>query len=302
MASTTPTPDPPRPHHNPTLSAFTISLLSGAFAGSTVDLTLHPLDTLKTRLQSPLGFFGSGGFRRIYSGVLPVILGSAPGASLFFITYDTLKRHLPESSPTSHMLSASVGEIAACLVRVPTEVVKQRAQARQYPSSLAAFLSILRPPTQSPSKHILVVPVLRELYTGWSATLLREIPFTMIQFPLWEYLKSKAEKRTPIHSSVFGSLAGAVAALATTPLDVLKTRIMLSRSTAAGGAGGVAEGSWDGKVVRKEGVVRLAGRILREEGPGAFMRGWAPRVMWISAGGAIFLGAYDLAKGVLGAY
>lgn len=47
-----------------------------------VDGALFPLDTLKTRLQSPDGFRQSGGFRGIYSGLGPAILGSAPTGEL----------------------------------------------------------------------------------------------------------------------------------------------------------------------------------------------------------------------------
>ncbi|POR35685.1 Mitochondrial S-adenosylmethionine transporter, partial [Tolypocladium paradoxum] len=48
---------------------FQSALLAGALAGTTVDLSLFPLDTLKTRLQSSAGFFPSGGFAGIYRGV-----------------------------------------------------------------------------------------------------------------------------------------------------------------------------------------------------------------------------------------
>lgn len=46
-----------------------------------VDAALFPLDTLKTRLQSPDGFVKSGGFRGVYSGLGAAILGSAPTGS-----------------------------------------------------------------------------------------------------------------------------------------------------------------------------------------------------------------------------
>jgi solute carrier family 25 S-adenosylmethionine transporter 26 len=63
---------------------------------------------------------------------------------------------------------------------------------------------------------------------------MREIPFTVIQFPLWEAMKRwrGARKNGPVNageSALFGSLAGCVAAAATTPLDVLKTRLMLAK-------------------------------------------------------------------------
>lgn len=47
-------------------------------AGTSVDVILHPLDTLKTRLQSKQGFAKSGGFSNLYKGILPIIIGSAP--------------------------------------------------------------------------------------------------------------------------------------------------------------------------------------------------------------------------------
>lgn len=58
-----------------------VFLQSGGVAGTAVDVTLHPLDTLKTRLQSSAGFWKSGGFRGVYSGILPAAAASAPSGS-----------------------------------------------------------------------------------------------------------------------------------------------------------------------------------------------------------------------------
>lgn len=66
-------------------------LISGASAGLAVDLSLYPLDTLKTRLQSQNGFRASGGFRHLYRGMGSVALGSAPGSALFFVTYSSMR-------------------------------------------------------------------------------------------------------------------------------------------------------------------------------------------------------------------
>jgi solute carrier family 25 S-adenosylmethionine transporter 26 len=40
-------------------------------------------------------------------------------------------------------------------------------------------------------------------------------------------------------------------------------------------------------------------RTVRQEGAKALLNGLGPRVIWISAGGAVFLGAYELAKDFL---
>lgn len=51
---------------------------AGGLAGVCVDLILFPLDTVKTRLQSPQGFKKSGGFHGIYAGVPSTAIGSFP--------------------------------------------------------------------------------------------------------------------------------------------------------------------------------------------------------------------------------
>ncbi|KAI9667630.1 MAG: S-adenosylmethionine transporter [Bathelium mastoideum] len=292
-------------------SPYIRSLIAGGIAGTTVDLSLYPIDTLKTRLQSAQGFQPAGGFRGIYAGVGSALVGSAPSAALFFITYEATKRTLlwppsPSTSaasslsadingsatgtssrwsePLAHMAAASLGEVAACAVRVPTEVVKQRAQASHFARSRDAWRAI------TAQRHVHGTPhVVRELYRGLGATVLREVPFTVIQFPLWEALKTWWAGRperggvgqvSGLESAVFGSVSGAVAAGVTTPLDVLKTRLMLSRE--------------------RQGMVAMLGKILRENGPRAFWAGIGPRVLWISAGGAIFLGSYQWACNELG--
>ncbi|KAL8671537.1 MAG: hypothetical protein Q9168_003964 [Polycauliona sp. 1 TL-2023] len=286
---------------SPNPSTFTPALLAGALAGTTVDLSLYPIDTLKTRLQSSTGFYLSGGFRGVYAGVGSAIVGSAPGAALFFVTYEEVKSRLRLlrrdeyrdgsrlggktkgegwTEPIEHMVAASAGEVAACAVRVPTEVVKQRAQAAQYPSSMAALRFIL-----AQRRDIGYVGVWREMYRGWAITILREVPFTAIQFPLWEGMKSWRRRKSgrsqssAVESGVFGSIAGAVAAGLTTPLDVLKTRMMLAKE--------------------RQSTVSMFAQIWRVSGPKAFVAGIGPRVMWISAGGAIFLGSYQWAFNVM---
>uniref|UniRef100_A0A0B7AUD3 S-adenosylmethionine mitochondrial carrier protein n=1 Tax=Arion vulgaris TaxID=1028688 RepID=A0A0B7AUD3_9EUPU len=206
---------------------FKVALLAGGAAGTAVDVTLFPLDTIKTRLQSEAGFFKSGGVRGVYSGLLSAALGSAPGAALFFVAYESSKTLFSNVSrnkqfePVGHMAAASVGEVIACLIRVPVEVVKQRTQALNTGSSLASFNFTVKSEG------------LKGFYRGYSSTVMREIPFSVIQFPLWEFMKSTWSEKSgqPIaawQASVCGALAGGISAAITTPLDVVKTRIILA--------------------------------------------------------------------------
>ncbi|KAG0168786.1 hypothetical protein DFQ28_001930 [Apophysomyces sp. BC1034] len=256
------------------------ALVAGALAGTAVDTALFPLDTIKTRLQSQAGFMASGGFRGVYSGLLSAVIGSAPNASLFFVTYEAMKRLLgasvdnPQYIPFVHMAAASFGEISACTVRVPTEVIKQRMQTKQFQSTSAAV------------KHVLRSEGLLGFYRGFLSTVAREIPFTCIQFPLYEYFKRsyskyKGRRVEPYEAALWGSLAGGVAAAITTPLDVCKTRIMLSHKNQT--------------AHQYTGIISTMKRIVAEEGARRLLSGIGPRVMWISIGGSIFLGVYEKA-------
>lgn len=257
--------------------SFMRSLLAGAAAGAMVDIALFPLDTVKTRLQAPGGFWKAGGFRGIYKGILPVIIGSAPGSALFFTAYDTSKAWLPIERPTvCHLVAACIGESMACLVRVPTETVKQRMQTGMY-TSLGSGLST-----------VLKTEGVGSLYAGYPVTLSREIPFALIQFPLWEHLKTQFAFDEKGNKSDFiaagcGSAAGALAAAVTTPLDVAKTRIMLD-----------AEGAkYTG------GVWSTLMKIKQEEGMKKLFSGVVPRTKMIAIGGFIFFGGYEYVDSLL---
>ncbi|KAE8350611.1 mitochondrial carrier domain-containing protein [Aspergillus coremiiformis] len=311
------------PEAEPLVSLWTRSLISGAVAGLTVDCSLYPLDTIKTRLQRARHHIPSAPstslslrqtIRGIYAGLPSVLFGSAPSAASFFIVYDGVKRSLLPASRSetpsrthiilTHSLASSMGEVAACAVRVPTEVVKQRAQAGLFGgSSLLALKDILalRHPDASRGVRGGYGQVVRELYRGAGITIAREIPFTVLQFTMWESMKEAYARRmqhtsksssgsfvdqVPASTSaMFGSVAGAIAAGLTTPLDVIKTRVMLARR---------GDGA-DGGRVRIKNVVQDISR----EGIGAFWRGIGPRVAWIGIGGAVFLGSYQWAWNAL---
>ena len=65
--------------------SFLVSLISGGIAGTTVDVALYPLDTIKTRLQAPQGFLKAGGFSGVYKG----LSAAAAGNYCFFNLFDS---------------------------------------------------------------------------------------------------------------------------------------------------------------------------------------------------------------------
>jgi len=273
---------------NNSSTPFFVSLIAGGLAGTSVDVALFPIDTIKTRIQSPQGFLKAGGFRGVYNGLSAAAIGSAPGAALFFTVYEKSKEYvhsyLPNYRVGTHMIAASMGEIAACLVRVPTEAVKQNMQAQHIKGQENMMQTLRTILAQDQGKFF------GGLYRGYSITLMREIPFALIQFPLYEYFKVQlAEFQhipqvSPFQAAFCGSVSGGIAAALTTPLDVLKTRLMLGK---------------DQHGIPYTGAMNVAQRILRDEGSKVFWSGIEPRVIWISLGGFVFFGAYEQFKSIL---
>ncbi|XP_076761523.1 mitochondrial S-adenosylmethionine carrier protein-like [Xylocopa sonorina] len=253
-----------------------MSLVAGGLAGTSVDVILYPLDTVKTRLQSKQGFVKSGGFSQLYKGILPVVVGSAPSASLFFVTYESLKNvtqcRVPERYHSLlHMGAASLSEMVACLIRVPVEVLKQRKQAL-----------ILDKGTVN----------LRLLYCGYWSTILRDMPFSFIQFPIWEQFKKIWSRHAgreilPVESAVCGAIAGGISATITTPLDVIKTRIMLARRN---------------ENASKLKILYVLKDVYNEKSLHGLFAGVGPRVIWITLGGFIFFGTYETARNIMTKY
>jgi hypothetical protein len=69
------------------------------------------------------------------------------------------------------------------------------------------------------------------------------------------------------------------AGIVTTPLDVLKTRLMTQGTSG-----------------RYSNLINATITIAKEEGMSAFMSGWQPRLIWISLGGLVFFPALEAAK------
>ena len=252
----------------PSLSAFG----AGAAAGFAVDLSLFPLDTIKTRLQSTNGFWASGGFSNIYRGLGPAALASVPGGALFFGTYENSKTALLRQFPTlplpmAAFLASAVAECTACLVRVPADQVKQRLQVGEHAGRM--------------------LPCMREvlaegtMFRGYRVTVSREIPFAAIQLTTYEFLKRSCGTN-PENIALYGAFCGGLAAGVTTPIDVAKTRIMLHH-------GKKAAASWPS----------VANDIWRTEGLPGLFRGVVPRIGMISVGGSIFFFAYETAFAML---
>lgn len=180
------------------------------------------------------------------------------------------------------MAAASCGEAAACLVRVPTEVIKSKMQTGTGGADGGLIPTIRMIKQERIGKGNFLTPYLGGLYRGYGITLMREIPFAAIQFPLYErfkveWSKLQGKQVSALQAAACGSVSGAIAGAATTPLDVVKTRLMLGT---------------DQHGVEYKGAIDVIKRTAAEN-PAKFLSGLQPRVFWISIGGFVFFGAYE---------
>ncbi|KAI1616717.1 MC family mitochondrial carrier protein [Exophiala viscosa] len=298
--------------------------LAGAFAAFTVDLLVYPLDTLKTRLQSQDyaklyknadGSTKRSLFRGLYQGVGSVILITIPSSGAFFTTYEALKYTLNEAVPPNsslylpqpaiHAAASGGAELVSCAILTPAEVLKQNAQMLNSSGRGSTSLQVLKTFRKQPSR----------LWRGYTALAARNLPFTALQFPVFESLKNyfmarrKAKKggepvdgileRATITAYSAG-IAGSGAAWITTPIDVVKTRIML-----AAGSGEEPSTKPDPKSKptsllmhgiqgsgRKSGFT-VAREVLKAEGVRGLFRGALLRGCWTALGSGLYLGCYE---------
>ncbi len=100
-------------------------MLAGGLGGSTGDMLMHSLDTVKTRQQgdphippkytslgsSYLKIFRQEGIRRgLYGGWIPALSGSFPATCLFFGSYEWSKRRMLEHGVQPHLAYLLAGE------------------------------------------------------------------------------------------------------------------------------------------------------------------------------------------------
>ncbi|KAH9260234.1 hypothetical protein BASA81_001403 [Batrachochytrium salamandrivorans] len=213
-------------------------LLSSALAGSLCRIPTHPIDTIKSRLQSSslslpelIKFtYRTEGIRGFYRGFGFTFLASLPASCLYFSSQEYSRQHLFSSS----LASGFFAEAVACSIYTPIDVVKERIQASNVTMTSSAYnqggLQALQ--------YIVRTNGLRGLYKGYFVTLCSFGPFSALYFSFYELVRSLAEKQygpenIPAHVFWLGAGgAGAAAAWITTPLDLVKLRMQLDPSSA----------------------------------------------------------------------
>lgn len=269
--------------------------LASAMAAGCVKTTLQPVDAVKT-LQQYRQIKGSsltiweacreimsrpGGFWNFYAGLGVTVFGAMPSVALYFGVYSYCKKtllntHWGKKHPTASVaLSAAIGNSVASFSRVPYEVLKQKLQTGVYTSTWHAFKEI----SSSNEWMSLLFPK-----GGIAIQMLRDVPYAVLTLMLYETLQNafhKSRSNKLIDFCVGGS-AGGFGSWATTPLDVIKTRLQTD-SELYGGS-----------------VRACTAEIWREGGSMAFLRGSIPRLVHKVPANAFFFVFYEGFRQLLG--
>lgn len=285
---------------------FALGSLAGAFGAFMV----YPIDLVKTRMQNQRSarvgqllyknsidcfqkVIRNEGFRGLYSGVLPQLVGVAPEKAIKLTVNDLVRGNFTEVKTGAIPLPAEIlagGSAGACQVIFtnPLEIVKIRLQIQGEAAKAASRAG----EAFTPRSAVWIVQNLglKGLYKGASACLLRDVPFSAIYFPTYSHLKrdffgeSPTKKLGILQLLTAGAIAGMPAAYLTTPFDVIKTRLQVEARK--------GETSYTG--------LRHAARtVWKEEGFRAFFKGGPARVLRSSPQFGFTLAGYEVLQNLL---
>lgn len=225
------------------------AMIAGGIGGTTGDLLMHSLDTVKTRQQGdphiPPKYASMStaystilrqeGIRRgLYGGLLPALLGSFPGTLIFFGTYEYSKRHMIDAGVNpqlAYLTGGFLADLAASIVYVPSEVLKTRLQLQGRYNNPWFKSGYNYRGTADAARTIVRLEGFSALFYGYKATIFRDLPFSALQFAFYEQGQQWARQWKNSRDIgltlelATGAAAGGLAGVITCPLDVVKTRI-----------------------------------------------------------------------------
>jgi len=315
--------------------------VSGSAVSIVKTIVKYPLDTVTVRLQMPNSRYGWHDlphlFGGCFDGVTAPLVSNVPSAGVFFAIKDAVKSALagspshPPSLPGWARTSLSVGAALPLYwaLRNPSEVIKTRLQvgAEGYyegMSTVDAFRLAVSGSGGGGGGGNSTTPKnamggMAELYLGYGENIAYAYPADIIKFGVYEYLtglggggmknKGGTQRRTnvavvsPADGAIYGALSTAISQFVTTPLDVLRNRIMaevVSSSSSSAADDDDDDDEDDAGVVvvvaRTPSYVDRLACIAREEGVGALFAGSAPRVAKALLSGAIQFATYEETK------
>lgn len=225
----------------------------------------------------------------LYAGLGPTLVMAVPNTALYFTVYDELRARL--GSWNHHLAPAAAGasaRLVAATCVAPFELARTQLQA--IPNNRrGSYFNELATLVRSNG--------FASLWHGLAPTLWRDVPFSAIYWAAYdkssatfdEYYTSNGSSRSRRLARAFisGLCAGALAALLTTPFDVVKTRRMVEAYITPKQLPDKLHG---------ESTFSVIARIASSEGPSALFSGALPRLLKVAPACAIMIGTYEYAK------
>ncbi|KAK8641607.1 hypothetical protein V6N13_011001 [Hibiscus sabdariffa] len=299
-----PVPQPPDLHPEMTVTPhdglhFWQFMIAGSIAGSVEHMAMFPVDTVKTHMQArgscPIKSVGvrhalrsvlkSEGLAGLYRGIGAMGLGAGPAHAVYFSVYEVCKKYFSGGDPNNsaaHAVSGVFATVASDAVFTPMDMVKQRLQL----GNGAAYRGVL-----DCVKKVLKEEGFGAFYASYRTTVLMNAPFTAVHFATYEATKrglieispeSASDERVIVHATA-GALAGASAAVVTTPLDVVKTQLQ-------------CQGVCGCDRLKSTAILDVTKTIVQKDGYKGLMRGWIPRMLFHAPAAAICWSTYEAAK------
>lgn len=242
------------------------------------------------------GYFG------MYRGSAVNILLITPEKAIKLAANDFFRHHLTTKDgrlPISRqMVAGGLAGFCQIVITTPMELLKIQMQDAGRVAAAAKAVGKEVPKT-SASK--IAMQLFKEkgiagLYKGTGATMLRDVSFSVVYFPLFATLNNYGPRKSDGSgeaafwvSFLSGCAAGSMAALSVNPFDVIKTRLQAITK---------AEGE-----MQFNGVADCITKTLKHEGPTAFFKGGLCRMIVIAplfgiAQMVYFLGVAEYLMGI----
>ncbi|CAB1339289.1 unnamed protein product [Coregonus sp. 'balchen'] len=278
-------------------------LINGGIAGLIGVTCVFPIDLAKTRLQNQqngsrlytsmsdclIKTIRSEGYFGMYRGAAVNLTLVTPEKAIKLAANDFFRQHLSKDGQKLTLLREMLAGCGAgtcqVIVTTPMEMLKIQlqdagrieAQRKLMPQAAGGApggpVEVRTHTAMQLTRELLRSQGIAGLYKGLGATLLRDVPFSIIYFPLFANLNSLggrgADGPAPFYVSfASGCIAGSTAAVAVNPVDVIKTRIQTMTR-------GSREDTYSG-------VTDCIRKILHQEGPSSFLKGAYCRALVIA--------------------
>jgi len=256
------------------------------------------------------------GISSLWSGLSPTLVLAVPTTAIYFTMYEQLKvcidsqrralssqpRILTEETPKwVSLTSGGLARLAAVTLVSPLELVRTKMQSQKMPwSDVHKCLT-----------ELVRVQGIKGLWNGYTATLLRDVPFSALYWPLYEQSKAIMNLYTSNRDSFLvnfgsGAVAGSFASTVTLPFDVIKTikQIEMGEKDIMAVKPGTTRSypvpvnkvssSLSG---RSRSNITIAKELIREQGVRGLFAGIIPRLLKVAPACAIMISSYEFCKG-----